>query len=251
MKAPSKRIISSFIAGGIVGTVITTVLFFSLFTSNNYKEEKTYALEVEKNNKKTDSEAQKKINTESEKETTSVNIKSDIATKTEKETIDTNEIVVEPKDTTTNTVAIDSMPADSSFITKSVEPDSSNGEIVIKKEKLLRTVSVTLVDILEIEKEETEHSDSLIEKVSGIKKTPTSSTYTLEYWESPVNFKGYKMANNKLVVYGIDPLPKATLYRFNEKIYLLHNGVCYQLDNTFAFKPFSSIKDETIIAQFK
>ena len=95
--------------------------------------------------------------------------------------------------------------------------------------------------------------DSLLQKVSGVKddKNVASQFFNIEYWQSPLNYKGYKMSKYKMVLYGIAASDGMKVYKLDDIIYLKNASMVYRLDNTGDFKPYERITDEVIINRLK
>ena len=81
------------------------------------------------------------------------------------------------------------------------------------------------------------------------KKNSTEKTVTklnVEFWKSPVNFKGYSYDNNVVKLYGVDE--KAVRYFFvNSKIYLRMDGTVYEIKFCPESCPFISINDNEMM----
>lgn len=91
-------------------------------------------------------------------------------------------------------------------------------------------------------------TDTLLEKVSGIRNPPSSSAYIqLEFWKSPLNYKGYKMTRNKAILFGIQPDQPIQLFQMEDEIFLKSSGSIYKLTFTDEFRQFEKIADPQII----
>ncbi len=79
------------------------------------------------------------------------------------------------------------------------------------------------------------------------KKSETSATkLQVEFWQSPVNFKGYKYWSNTVQLYGADQ-NSARLFRYNYQIYLRDNGKVYLLTPSVDATAYKPVVDESII----
>ena len=92
-----------------------------------------------------------------------------------------------------------------------LENPSNNNDVVVRKDELLSTKTLEVLNLDPVAK--MNGKDSLLQKVSGIKDDrSTSKQYlNIEFWSSPLNYKGYKMSKYKLILYGVSS-PGATLY---------------------------------------
>lgn len=81
------------------------------------------------------------------------------------------------------------------------------------------------------------------------KKSSTEKTMTkmnVEFWKSPVNFKGYSYDKSVLKLYGVDE--NAVRYYFvNSKIYLRMDGTVYEIKFCPESCPFVSISDNEMM----
>lgn len=91
-------------------------------------------------------------------------------------------------------------------------------------------------------------SDSLLSEASRIKSEKTNDVFTIEFWQSPLNFRGYKMGKNKIILYGIDASEPIILYRINQSVYLNFQRQYVKLEVNYDYKSFEKITDTGIIA---
>ena len=88
--------------------------------------------------------------------------------------------------------------------------------------------------------------------MTGIKEENNSKQmFNIEFWTSPLNYKGYKMGKYKLVLYGINATDDIKIYRLDDVIYLKNSAMVYQLDYVSDFKYYERITDETILSKLK
>jgi len=128
-------------------------------------------------------------------------------------------------------------------------PNSEN--LIVRKDELLSTKTVDVINLNPVAK--LTAKDSLLQKVSGIKedKSYYKQFLNIEFWSSPLNYKGYKMSKYKLVLYGIASAEGIKLYNLDEVIYLKSASFVYRLDSSGDFKPYERITDEAIINKLK
>lgn len=67
----------------------------------------------------------------------------------------------------------------------------------------------------------------------------------VEFWQSPLNFKGYKYIGNTLYLYGTDQ-SDIKLYIYKDKTYMRNNGQVYLLEPCENGCPFKAAEDKTI-----
>lgn len=123
--------------------------------------------------------------------------------------------------------------------------------IVVRKDELLFTKTIEVINLDPVAK--MNGKDSLLQKVSGIKDDRSSSKQflNLEFWSSPLNYKGYKMSKYKLVLYAIASSDGLKLFKLDDITYLKSSSFVYRLDPFGDFKPYERITDENIINKLK
>jgi hypothetical protein len=141
----------------------------------------------------------------------------------------------------------DSTARDSNLTRYNTNPD----EIIVRKDEMMdaKTIDVTLVGSADIKTAK----DSLLEKESGIRdesKSPVTA-YQVEFWQSPVNYKGYKMLKNKIVLFGVGLSDNLKLYKIEDALYLKQQQNVYRLAFTSDFHQFESVKDANVLAKIK
>lgn len=122
--------------------------------------------------------------------------------------------------------------------------------VIVRKDELLETRQVELLNMTMLA---STSKDSLLQKVSGIRDDGNTGkqAISIEFWRSPINYKGYKMAKNKVVLFGLDRQEELSLYKLDEGIYLkLQKGV-YRLEYTNVFRQLERINDEALLARLK
>lgn len=141
--------------------------------------------------------------------------------------------VVVPKDT---------LPVDSPVS----ENISTMDEIVIiRKDEMVGT---RIIEIVTHEPNEETKKDSSLSNLSGIRETKGLGTsIKIEFWKSPLNYKGYKLSRNLLVVYGIHPAEQMKIVKHDGKVFMRSGPNVYRLDFTSEFKPFEKLRDEAFI----
>lgn len=127
-------------------------------------------------------------------------------------------------------------------------------DIVVRKDELLFAKDIEIINQNAVRSDNNIQNtkDSLLQQVSGIRdEHQKSSYYKVEFWKSPINYRGYKMAKNKIVVYGINPSDFLKLYKLDNVIYLKSLHATYRLDYSNDFRQFEKITDEDILSRLK
>ncbi|MFA6923018.1 MAG: hypothetical protein WC223_02085 [Bacteroidales bacterium] len=125
----------------------------------------------------------------------------------------------------------------------SLSENNNEDDIVIKKDQLILTKDI---EINHESEKQNKNLDSLIDYNQ-------ESKYSLkvEFWESPINYKGYKMSKSKIVLFGINPYENPTIQRQNNSICLLYRNDKYLLEYSDEFIPFRKISNNTVNKNFK
>jgi len=89
-------------------------------------------------------------------------------------------------------------------------------------------------------------SDSLVVRKAKARAVK-SDQYTIEYWQSPINFKGYKLVGYTLQLYGLgNQQASVKLYKVDYQLYLRMNGNVYELRSCADGCAFIQTQDDTI-----
>ncbi len=131
-----------------------------------------------------------------------------------------------------------------------ISEGSFSDEIVVKKDEMITSKTI---QVIQVSPTATKNGkDSLLQKVTGIKEENNSKQmFNIEFWTSPLNYKGYKMGKYKLVLYGINATDDIKIYRLDDVIYIKNSSIVYQLDYVSDFKYYERITDETILSKLK
>jgi len=118
-------------------------------------------------------------------------------------------------------------------------------KILVKKDEL---ITVRTYEVLDLNGGENRRSasDSLLEVVSGVRDdSKKSSTHKnaiiVEYWRSPINYKGYKMGKNKLVLFGINEAEPLKFIQYESYIYMKSQQNFFRLDFSNEFRAFEKV----------
>jgi hypothetical protein len=126
-------------------------------------------------------------------------------------------------------------------------------DIVIKKDQLLIGLSLP-VNEKSPEKKVAENAhattENVVQKLNPSAGVPdeeiVASTVETEFWISPVNYRGYKMSKNKLILFGIEEPDAVKLYRMNDVLYMKYGSEFFRLTNTFEFLSYQRLKDTEV-----
>lgn len=113
----------------------------------------------------------------------------------------------------------------------------------IRAEKFLEKKNI----LIKGEKSKVSSTDSLAANLAEVKSS-SSSSIMVEFWESPVNYKGYRLAKNKMILFGIIP-ENIQLIRYNGELYVATINNVYLVKACADFCKLNPIKDKSICAE--
>ena len=152
------------------------------------------------------------------------------------------EIIENVQDSSASLNQLDSIPSSENF-----NSDYNSDEIVVKRDELIESqlLKLTVISRNSVKGK----TDSLIQVLQG--SNSQSPEYRIEYWRSPINYRGFKFIRNSIVTFGLDPNESSRLFQLEDKFYLKHGVSVYRLFTTEKFEPFSKVIDENIIKQLR
>jgi hypothetical protein len=133
-------------------------------------------------------------------------------------------------------------------IDSTVIVQSQDSNIVVMTNQLVsvKTLPLKNIDSVMVNKSN-ERSDSVIASMSNIDEEKDPAYYRIEFWESPLNFKGYKMSKGKIVLYGINSTTPFRLVKWDDSYYLLSSQNVFKVAYTDDYKPFERVIDKTVL----
>jgi hypothetical protein len=150
-------------------------------------------------------------------------------------------------------VSIDSLDREPQTVltADTIKVTNEDENIVVKQDQLLISTTLIIEDKTEEGKEADESlSKGAVEHLNPAADLPEKedlpSTFITEFWVSPINYRGYKMSKNKLVLFGIDEPDAVKLYRVNDGIYMSYLKEYYRLNDTFDFMSYQKLKEAEI-----
>jgi len=157
------------------------------------------------------------------------------------ETVPT-EIIETAQDSIVPSNQLDSIP-----ISDISNSEYNSEEIIVKRDELIESRSMKLTVL---NRNATKgKTDSLISVFQG--SSSQSIEYRIEFWRSPINYRGFKFVRNAIVTFGLDPNESSRLFQLEDKFYLKHGISVYRLFMTEKFEPFSKVIDENLIKQLR
>lgn len=129
-----------------------------------------------------------------------------------------------------------------------VDKLAGNNDIVIRKDEMMAAQIIEIINLSLTASAGKSTKDSLLQQVSGIREDVKTSV-RVEFWRSPLNYKGYKMTRGKIVLYGISSADPVSVFKLEDDIYLKHLGIVYRLSFTNEFRQFEKVNDVSVLAR--
>lgn len=92
---------------------------------------------------------------------------------------------------------------------------------------------------------EKQDSGSTLKKAES-KKVNAQVKLKVQYWRSPVNFKGYSYKNNTLLLYGLEPA-NTRIFQIGDKVYVSVNSMVYVIEPCETSCAFKQETDNNIL----
>ncbi|WP_027421324.1 hypothetical protein [Crocinitomix catalasitica] len=146
-----------------------------------------------------------------------------------------------------DSLSLDTIPiesVDTTEVTDQIEiKDTSeiDSDIVIRRERMIKSKKYQIIFLTEEIKK-----DTALKEMLGIKESKITELI-VEFWESPLNFSGYKLSKNKLILYGLSDQFKYQIYKRNKVYYIGFEDILYGLKETQEFLPFVEVDRENIL----
>jgi uncharacterized membrane-anchored protein YhcB (DUF1043 family) len=155
------------------------------------------------------------------KQDTTIDFVNDTLGTTKISTFSTNDTIASTNDT------------DSNYLSDNQE------DIVVIRDELVHIRSVEIVGL----SLEPDAFDSLINSNRNYTDN-NPNVYRVEIWRSPVNYHGYKLAKNKVILYGINPYDSLSFKYVNDSILLEHINNVYLLEQDENFKQLKPLETD-------
>lgn len=123
-------------------------------------------------------------------------------------------------------------------VVKSKNFNNSSDDIVVAKDELLHVRNIKIEGSPAVKTGK--NLDSLL--INDKTAKSNANILKVEFWRSPINYRGYLLTDTKLVLYGIYIYEDVSLEIRNNKLYMLYQNNYYLLEKNDDFQPFLSSK---------
>jgi len=126
------------------------------------------------------------------------------------------------------------------FMTVDTLENGDDDDLSISREKMIKAVRLPIVYLSEEEAKDTALQDAL-----GIENVQAKTMF-VEFWESPLNFEGYKLSKKKMIVYGLSPQFDFKIYKKESIYYFAYHNLYYKMKETQDFLPFVEVSKSEV-----
>ncbi|MHC1708095.1 MAG: hypothetical protein AB9842_11340 [Bacteroidales bacterium] len=114
-------------------------------------------------------------------------------------------------------------------------------EFIVKRDQFLNTRTYTVAGYPDSLQRQNNRLDSLLTNDVRTKRL-SPNTLRVEFWKSPVNYTGYKLSANRLILFGSFIPDEISLEYHNPKLYLKYRNNYYVLETSSDFQNLVTVK---------
>lgn len=134
--------------------------------------------------------------------------------------------------------------------TQSAKEVANDLNVEFKKDQLLVSHVIKVIEVSSEQKpgEVTleQNTVSKLNPSAGLQEPIKSNDFMVEFWVSPINYKGYKLKSNKLILFGIEEPEAVKLFTFESKLMMKYGLDYYKLHPSDEFISFTLLKASEI-----
>lgn len=119
--------------------------------------------------------------------------------------------------------------------------------LFVKKDELLYTKNIKLIALTDNGKRS--GIDSSLAKAADIEPGGLPTNYTVEFWKSPINYKGYKLGRGKIALFGIFQSNDISLVSLAGNVFLKNRDLYFRLEPSEEFCTFNPVTDKNLLTQ--
>ena len=71
----------------------------------------------------------------------------------------------------------------------------------------------------------------------------------VDFWNSPINYKGYKTGKNKIVIFGVDQYDMISFKILNNMLYMRYISDFYQIERSGDYKSLTPVNNPQLLSQ--
>ncbi|HRH66975.1 MAG TPA: hypothetical protein PLU53_11805 [Bacteroidia bacterium] len=134
-------------------------------------------------------------------------------------------------------------------------------EFVIKKDQLMITYTLQAVEKnsssgnVSGQENEVSLSQNAVDKLNPaaglVEKQVPASSYEVEFWLSPINYRGYKLISHRLVLFGIEEPDAVKLIKIDGSLFMKYGDDFYRMWPGSEFMAFKKIREADLPISLK
>ena len=140
-------------------------------------------------------------------------------------------------------IELDTLDLDLDSLAKIQATEDSLSGLSISREILIKSESLPIAYL----NEEPIEGDSTLRESLGIKNNK-NKYIAVEYWQSPLNYEGYKLSKGKLILYGVPAQFDFEFVRNGDKNFFASDEISYALTESEDFMPLEVVAQSIVYA---
>jgi hypothetical protein len=120
---------------------------------------------------------------------------------------------------------------------------SNDPDLKIAREELQSTRNVKLIHL-----GDRSQTDTLAAALAGVSED-NSEMYSVEFWKTPLNSKGYRFTKKRIMLYGFFDFDNVLVYELNGYHYVKASGLVYRVMYSSDFKALERVVDSELLAK--
>lgn len=117
----------------------------------------------------------------------------------------------------------------------------------VKQDKLIFAKSFKIPGIDAFSGDEPNKLDSLL--TDNVSVSKNKNILRVEFWKSPINYKGYKTGKNKIVIFGVDQYDMISFKILNNMLYMRYISDFYQIEKSGDYKSLTPVNNPQLLSQ--
>lgn len=118
-------------------------------------------------------------------------------------------------------------------------------DVMIRKDKMLSTYKISFLAGSLDKRKKDQYLDSLL--IDDRTQSKSQGQLIVEFWNSPLNYRGYKMSKSKLILFGLDPTDEVLVKQVESTIYMKYENLFFRLSYTDVFMPLQQVSNEALL----
>lgn len=125
--------------------------------------------------------------------------------------------------------------------------NSTDKNIVVAKDEMIALKKYQIEGVKNNSQASKNNLDSLLTDDKTAKNKKNDNSITVEFWKSPINYKGYKYDHYKLVIFGLNDFDVTKFKYNNNLLYLKCRNDFYEIEPTDKFRALVIVSNTDLI----